>query len=112
MSVEEFRSYWLNVHGPLATGLSAKQSVKKYVQCHTIQPEANAQLKDSRGLAEPYDGIAELWWEDIDAFRADVTTPDLEQAFMELIEDEKKFIDLSQSCAFFTEDFPQYEEET
>jgi uncharacterized protein (TIGR02118 family) len=45
-----------------------------------------------------FDGAAELWWDDIDALRAAMATPELRAA----IEDEKNFIDHSRVASFIT----------
>ena len=33
----------------------------RYIQSHTIAPEINKGFVQSRGLAEPLDGITEVW---------------------------------------------------
>ena len=50
-----------------------------------------------RGAPEPYDGVAELWWESEEAFRASGRTPEGREAGRLLLEDEAKFIDLASS---------------
>ena len=63
MSPDDFHRYWLEQHGPLVKSLAADIGACRYVQSHTIMPEMNAELVASRGLAEPYDGITEVWWD-------------------------------------------------
>ena len=50
-----------------------------------------------RGAPEPYDGVAELWWESEEAFRAARRNPEAREAGRLLLEDEAQFIDLADS---------------
>ena len=59
MSQEEFFDYWKNVHGPIGAQIPG---LLRLVQSHTI--------RDSNDTREPdYDGVAELWFEDMVALR-------------------------------------------
>ena len=53
MSVEDFQRYWLEVHGPLSTGVPG---LIRYVQSHPVLHMYSA---DS---APAYDGVGELWF--------------------------------------------------
>ncbi len=64
ISSEELYRYWLNDHGPLVRKFAEAIKAKKYVQSHTVAPEVNEVFRASRGLAQPYDGITEVWWDD------------------------------------------------
>jgi hypothetical protein len=59
-------------------------------------------LRASRGAAEPYDGITEVWWESPEDLAAGMTTPEGEAASLALLEDERNFIDLERSSLFMT----------
>jgi hypothetical protein len=76
----------------------------RYVQSHTVSPEMNAFLSHSRGSAEPYDGITEVWWESLEALQAAMGASESLEAQRCLIEDESKFIDFARSCLFMTEE--------
>jgi hypothetical protein len=52
-----------------------------------------------------YDGVAELWWDSIDDALAN-PTPERQAAGLELLEDERKFIDLSRSPLWFGQERP------
>lgn len=73
----------------------------RYMQCHTLPAAANAALQQSRGTAEPYDGVAEVWWQSMEDLAAALRTPEGRQADRELREDEARFIDLPRSAAWF-----------
>lgn len=93
LSREEFQRYWRETHGPLVRKHAATLRIQRYVQVHTIDHQLNAVLRESRGAPEPYDGIAELWWESSDDLIEAIQSPEGEQASTELFEDERHFID-------------------
>jgi uncharacterized protein (TIGR02118 family) len=100
MAPEEFRRYWLEEHGPLARGLVEPLGARRYVQTHTVAPELNAQLAATRGTAEAFDGLAELWWDSIEALAAAFASEEGQRAGQILMEDEAKFIDFGRSSLF------------
>jgi len=62
MGVEEFRDYWLEKHAPIAR--DGYQHLKGYV--------VNRVTRVPEGQEAPYDGVAELSWEDREGFSADM----------------------------------------
>jgi uncharacterized protein (TIGR02118 family) len=99
LSREEFQHYWREVHAPLVERWAGVLGIRRYVQCHTADDSTFAGLAASRGGVPAYDGVAELWIDDDTSSR---TAPRDEavRAARELLEDEKKFIDLSRSPIF------------
>jgi uncharacterized protein (TIGR02118 family) len=98
---EEFQRYWLERHGPLVRSLrAALPGMRRYVQSHTLEGPAGDLLRASRGSAEPFDGITEVWFEDLDALGA--STQEAVDAARRLLEDEARFIDLARSSVFLT----------
>jgi hypothetical protein len=69
----------------------------RYVQVHTAHDELNEALRASRGGPEPYDGVAELWFESAEAIARGLDNEAGRRAAAELLEDERRFIDLSRS---------------
>ncbi|WP_158595965.1 EthD domain-containing protein [Oleomonas cavernae] len=104
LPAEEFRKYWLEQHGPLVRSVAAQINAAKYVQSHTVEPGLNGVLQQSRGLAEPYDGITEVWWEDVADLHAAMATAEGRAAMGRLVDDESKFIDFAHSRVFMTEE--------
>ena len=79
--------------------------IRRYVQTHARSSEFAAAQSAARG-SEPdaYDGQAELWWDGIDDVIAAVSTPAGRQAAIELLEDERRFIDLEHSPLWIGEE--------
>jgi hypothetical protein len=64
----------------------------------------NDALRASRSTLEPFDGVAELWWDDLDALVAATSSPEGTAAGQALLEDEARFIDLEQSALWLGEE--------
>jgi uncharacterized protein (TIGR02118 family) len=90
LSTEDFHRYWREVHGAIAARIPG---LRRYVQCHAI----------SRGedVAE-FDGAAEAWFDDMEAVRRAVASPEYAAARA----DEGRFIDLDRTTLLFTEEVP------
>jgi uncharacterized protein (TIGR02118 family) len=101
---EEFHRYWLEEHGPLARSLLEPLGASRYVQSHAVAPDLNAALAPTRGTAEAYDGLAEIYWESVEAFVTASASEEGRRANEILIEDEARFIDFERSSLFLTEE--------
>jgi uncharacterized protein (TIGR02118 family) len=105
MSLAEFQDYWLTEHGPLVRSHAATLRIKRYVQTHTLDDPATQQaIARARGAPENYDGVAELWWDSREDMAAGVATPEGRAAAIELLDDERKFIDHSSSPLWLAEE--------
>ncbi|HVN28530.1 MAG TPA: EthD family reductase [Candidatus Binataceae bacterium] len=81
MSLDEFRKYWIEVHGSLGSKLPG---LRRYVQSHLVD--------DAYAYARPhFDGVAQLWFDSADAMRAAFDS----SAGKELAADGPKFTDMS-----------------
>ena len=90
MPVDAFQTYWWNEHPKAVLRLPG---IRRYVQSHV--------LADTYAKREPiYDGIAEVWADDTDAFRAMTRS----SAHPDLIADEARFIDRSRMGIIVTEE--------
>ncbi len=94
----DFHSYWRDRHGPLVRSLQSVLGIRRYVQTHRMETPLNDALRASRSALEPFDGVAELWWDDLDAFVAATSTQEGAAAGQTLLEDEARFIDLERSA--------------
>lgn len=105
LSRAEFQDYWLNTHAPLVAEHSTALGIRKYVQSHSLDMAGPFPLADVRGSSGlDYDGIAQLWWDDMRSFGAAGTTEEGRKAGVLLLDDEKRFIDLPNSPIFLSED--------
>ena len=106
MSWEEFSTYWRDVHAPLVAERAEMLGIRRYQQVRTVQ---NASLHEAfqrrnDGAPEPYDGIAEIWYEDLESFSR-ARGDDARTAGRELLEDERNFINLSASPMWVGEEW-------
>jgi hypothetical protein len=104
ISAEEFHRYWLEDHGPRVRGHAVALGASRYVQSHTQQSELNEAVRGPRGAAPAYDGITEMWWRDEATLRETLGTDDARTAALDLLEDERHFIDLEASSIFLTQE--------
>jgi uncharacterized protein (TIGR02118 family) len=100
----QFQDYWLNNHGALVRSHAAALNIRRYVQLHTAEHPVNDAMQKSRGAAEPFDGVAEIWFESVEAMIAPGHTPQGKAAMRALREDEARFIDQAQSPLWFGEE--------
>jgi uncharacterized protein (TIGR02118 family) len=70
MSDEEFADYWRNTHAPIAR--DGYEHLRSYV--------VNLVTRVPEGQERPYDGVAELAWENRDGFRTDMASEAARQA--------------------------------
>ena len=105
ISEAEFHRYWLEEHAPRVRGHAKALGADRYVQSHTLDSELNEGLRASRGMSPPHDGITELWWSDVEAFRKALDSGDGIAAGVDLLEDERHFIDIEASTLFLTEEY-------
>jgi uncharacterized protein (TIGR02118 family) len=98
---QEFKRYWLDVHAPLVRRHAKTLGIRRYVQSHALDEAAVAHLRTERGSAEPFDGVARLWFDSPGEAAAD---PRVALAAQALLEDERRFIDLARSCLFMVDE--------
>ena len=67
---EEFVRHWLDIHGPLALKVPG---VRRYVQSHIIDERSRPDIPTT--LVE-VDGVAELWFDDLDAMARSNASPE------------------------------------
>jgi len=99
LTVEDCHETWLTDHGPLVASFARAANMARYVQSHTITPEINAGMAAARGLAEPLDGITEVWFQALPAGGSGGEAP---ADGGPLAVDERRFVDMSRSRCFFT----------
>jgi uncharacterized protein (TIGR02118 family) len=102
LSPEEFYSYWLENHGPLVRSHAATLRIRRYCQGHTFIDPRTDPAAAARGCeVPPFDGIAEVSWDSLEELIEATSTKEGRAAGRELLEDERKFIDLANSSMFY-----------
>ena len=98
MSAEEFQKYWLETHAEFGANIPG---VKRYVQTHALGGELAEMMAEGHpaGKNEPFDGVAELWFEEEDLRNL----PGAEGALAAL-QDEANFIDFERSVIFLAKE--------
>lgn len=87
---EEFFRYWKEIHGPIGARIPG---LRKLVQSHATAVTNQIRSAD-------YDGMAELWFDDMQALLGARDTPEWKAS----TEDEQHFIDHSKTAFFVTEE--------
>lgn len=88
----EFHRYWRYDHAATVAGTDAWEHVTHYVQNHAIN-------EVSADESVPYDGVAEVWFEDREALEAWKEHPDQEETIWPSLE---AFVDTDRSVRFTT----------
>jgi uncharacterized protein (TIGR02118 family) len=89
MEFDEFSRYWREVHGPIGAEMPG---VRKYVQNH-----AGTTLD---GSPLPCDGIAEMWFDDMEALQRALVSPAGQAALV----DSENFLDVERIQTFVVEE--------
>lgn len=106
MTRKEFQTYWREHHAQLILRHAEALKIRRYVQVHARDTDLDAAVSSARG-SQPrgYDGLAELWWDTVEELVAAFSTDEGEAIANELVEDERRFTDLSHSPLWFGEDY-------
>ena len=100
MTRDEFQAYWRDVHAPMVAQRAKLLGIQRYVQSHTLDDASFASISNSRGGHPAFDGVAEIWFSE----PTRGTPQERRRANQELLEDERRFIDLSSSPIFLARD--------
>ncbi|MCE7004996.1 EthD domain-containing protein [Kibdelosporangium philippinense] len=93
LSKELFDHYWTNVHAPLVMSIpEVKRYTLRYVQQH------NTGLVLEGVAAAPYDGVVEVWFEDMADFQAIASSGKWDAA----LKDVENFADVSKTAVLNT----------
>jgi len=87
---EEFFRYWKSVHGPIGARIPR---LRKLVQSYRLTLPGDKNRPD-------YDGMAELWFDDVEALLAARQSPEWKAS----TEDEANFIDQNKVAYFVSEE--------
>jgi uncharacterized protein (TIGR02118 family) len=70
---EDFVRHWFDIHGPLA---HAVPGIRRYVQSHIIDTRTRPDIPETN---VEVDGIAELWYDDLESLRRASATPEMKR---------------------------------
>ena len=101
---EAFQAYWLGTHAPLVASVAAELQIRRYIQTHSLPPDVQQGLRASRDAPAEFDGVAELWFDSLEAMAENGRRPQAQAAAALLLEDERRFIDLSKSPLWFSQE--------
>ena len=104
MSTEDFRDYWQGAEfDDLIKRMAELRGARRYNKNLTLRVSMGEHLISDRGLAQPYDGIVEYYWDNANHL-AGVYQTDTGMALGQQMQRyQRQFIDLANSTAFFTE---------
>ena len=88
LSPEEFSHYWEHVHGPIGRRIPG---LRRLVQSHAVPHPSGFPPAD-------FDGVAELWFDDLAAVEAARSSPEWRAS----TEDETNFVDPERRAFFLT----------
>ena len=97
LSREAFQTYWFDTHGPLVASVAETLKIRRYVQLHSLPETVNAGVRASRQAPPEFDGVAQLWFDSLEALAENGRRPEAQAAGALLLEDERRFIDLPKS---------------
>ncbi|MGH7896877.1 MAG: EthD domain-containing protein [Candidatus Binatia bacterium] len=104
----EFQRYWRDRHGPLVASVARPLRMRRYMQSHTVEDPLYDGLRAARtGMHEPFDGIASVWFDSREELIAAMTGEEGRKAGALLLEDERRFIDLSRSPLWASQEIVQ-----
>jgi hypothetical protein len=79
--------------------------IRRYVQSHTLRTVLDEPLRAARSLdPEPFDGVAEIYFDSVEAVLAVLSTDPGRTIGAELVADEQKFVDLARSPIWIAEE--------
>ena len=101
---EAFQAYWRGTHAPLVASVADELQIRRYVQTHSLPPDVQQGLRASRDAPAEFDGVAELWFDSLEAMAENGRRPQAQAAAALLLEDERRFIDLPKSPLWFSQE--------
>jgi uncharacterized protein (TIGR02118 family) len=104
LSRAQFQDYWAGTHAPLVASVAETLRIRRYVQLHSLPAETHSAIRASRQAPDEYDGVAELWFDSLEAILENGQRPEAQAAGALLLEDEKRFIDLPRSPLWWGEE--------
>jgi len=101
----EFRQYWDSEEfADLVSRMARVVGAEHYQYKRTLLVEANQNIRQLRGGADPFDGVVEYWFPGgVTAMGDLLEIRSTREVMAEMNEYQSRFLDLSRCCGFFTE---------
>jgi uncharacterized protein (TIGR02118 family) len=103
LSRASFFAYWREQHASLVRKHAEVLSIRRYEHAYSLDTRSSDVLASVRGAPERYDGVASLWFDSLTEMHEAGASEPGRRAAQELLEDERRFIDLSRSPIWFVE---------
>jgi len=97
----EFQQHW-QAYGEQLSALATELGAVRIVLNTTLSVEANRRLLQERGSLEPFDGVAEIWWERGTGLVEKVDEREMNARVDQLRKIQESFVDVETSSFFFT----------
>jgi uncharacterized protein (TIGR02118 family) len=97
LTFEEFDAYWRDVHGPLVRAHAETLGIRRYVQLPAGHARITQALSRARGGVAAIDGVAQAWYDSVEAFVERGRDTEVRRLSELIAEDEARFLDLSAS---------------
>ena len=104
ISDADFREYWEGAEfNDLIEKVAALTQARHYSKNLTLRVNMADNLIKERGLAQPYDGTVEYYWDNASHLEGIYASAEAHQLIGQMQRYQSQFIDLANSTAFFTE---------
>ncbi|HHH43746.1 MAG TPA: hypothetical protein ENK49_06380 [Gammaproteobacteria bacterium] len=104
LSTEDFREFWQSAEfDELIHKIVVLTGAVRHSKSLTLQVSMGEELVSERGLAQPYDGILEYYWESAQHLPEVYASEEARTLLEQLTRFQRQFVDLANSTAFFTE---------
>jgi hypothetical protein len=100
LSIPEFRRHWQE-HQDCTRELARALNAVRITHSVTLAIEENVRFVLTRGTAEPFDGVLEVWWKDSSDFTAGMADKRLQEMIQTMRTHQREFADLPSSMMFF-----------
>jgi hypothetical protein len=103
LSIQEFRRYWGEYERRVAE-LAAMVGAAGATSSVTLAVDANLQVMTRRRTSQPFDAVAEVWWERAPDLSGMEEDPGIGRALAAYQALQEEFMDLERSSFFFTKE--------
>jgi hypothetical protein len=105
MTREAFHAYWKGPHAQVVREVASPLGMRRNVHNRTMTTPLDEAIRRGRGAStDDFDGMAESWFDSLEALVAATSTEEGRRAAKRLADDEERFIDFSRSRIFFVEE--------